>query len=185
MLFTLELHWFQSMIFNRTRSIGQVFRTGTLIAAVMLVMAPPAEAQSSIYRCGNEYTNNPTPEQKRSCKLIEGGGVTVVPAVKPRPNAVKSSGEASGQPRVDPDQQRARDNDARAILEAELRKAEVKLADAQKEYNDGQPEKKGEELRNVARYQERVSDLKAAVARAEADVAGLRRELQRLGGSSK
>jgi len=173
------------MQFNRFSLFGRITPSLRVLAAASLVMASSAQAQSSIYRCGNEYTNNPTPEQKRSCKLIEGGGVTVVPAVKPRPNSAKPTGDSAGQPRVDPDQQKARDNDARTILETELRKAEAKLAEIQKEYNNGEPEKKGEELRNVARYQERVSDLKAAVARSEADVAGLRRELQRLGNSAK
>jgi molecular chaperone GrpE (heat shock protein) len=85
---------------------------------------------------------------------------------------------------VDPAQQKARDSDARAILEAELRRAEARLADLQREYNNGQPEKRGDELRNVPRYQERVADLKAGIARAEADITGIRRELQRAGGGA-
>lgn len=169
------------MQFNRFRCrVSAAILTGLALLSVSGV-----QAQSSIYRCGNEYTNSPTQEQKRNCKLIEGGGVTVVPAVKARTSSGKPAGDVPGQPRVDPDQQKARDNDARAILETELRRAEAKLSDLQKEYNGGQPEKRGEELRNVARYQERVSDLKAGVARAEADVAGLRRELQRLGTAAK
>jgi len=173
------------MQFHSSRLLRSITKWLGVMAVGGLVSSFGVQAQSSIYRCGNEYTNNPTPEQKRSCKLIEGGGVTVVPAVKPRANAAKPAGDGVGQPKVDPDQQKARDNDARAILDAELRKAEAKLAELQKEYKNGEPEKKGEELRNVARYQERVSDLKAGVARAEADVAGLRRELQRLGNSAK
>lgn len=77
--------------------------------------------------------------------------------------------------------QRARDADARAILETELRRAEERLAEAQKAYANGEPEKQGIESRNYQRYLDRVAELKAAVARAESDVAGLRRELQRLG----
>ncbi|WP_460505042.1 hypothetical protein [Hydrogenophaga soli] len=144
-----------------------------------------AQAQSAIYRCGNEYTNSPTPAQKKECKLIEGSGVTVVPAAAVRAGASKPAPANDQQPRVDPQQQKARDNDARTILEAELKKAEGKLAALQQEYNNGQPEKRGEELRNVARYQERVSELKASIVRAEADVVGLRRELQRMGTASR
>jgi hypothetical protein len=157
-----------------------------------VVTLAPTWAQDAIYRCGSEYTNNPTPAQKKECKLLEGGAVTVVPAAKPvRSSAVKPAGggtaaavPAADQPRVDPAQQRARDSDARAILEAELKRAEARLADLQREYNNGQPERRGEEVRNVARYQERVADLKAQMARAESDVAGIRRELQRAGGGS-
>ena len=161
-------------------------RVRGLMASVMLAgLVWPAVGQTSIYRCGNEYTNNPSPEQRRECKLIEGGGVTVVPAARPRQPANKPGVDAPGQPRIDQQQQKARDTDARAILEAELRKTEARLADLQREYNNGQPEKRGEELRNVARYQERVAELKASVTRAEADVAGLRRELQRLGAAAR
>ncbi|MBY0465142.1 MAG: hypothetical protein K2W33_09375 [Burkholderiales bacterium] len=159
-----------------------------LCAVVLVASLPVAQAQDRIFRCGNEYTNSPSPAQKKDCKQIEGGNVTVVPATKP---SAAASGRAGGQqtasadqPRVDPAQQKARDSDARAILEGELRRAEARLADLQREYNNGQPEKKTDELRNVARYQERVSELKASIMRAEADVTGIRRELQRAGGGA-
>lgn len=157
-----------------------------LCVAMWAAAAPAAQAQDRIFRCGNEYTNNPSPAQKKDCRQIEGGNVTVVPASKPASSGGSRGGAsavASGdQPRVDPAQQKARDSDARAILEAELRRAEARLADLQREYNNGQPEKKTDELRNVARYQERVADMKASIARAEADIIGIRRELQRAGG---
>lgn len=148
---------------------------------------PVAQAQDRIFRCGNEYTNNPSPAQKKDCKQIEGGNITVVPATKPSQAGSNRGGgqqaaSSPDQPRVDPAQQKARDSDARAILEGELRRAEARLADLQREYNNGQPERKTDELRNVARYQERVAELKASIARAEADVTGIRRELQRAGG---
>jgi hypothetical protein len=85
------------------------------------------------------------------------------------------------QPRVDPAQQRARDSDAKAILEAELKRAEARVIDLQREYNNGNPERKGDEARNHGKYVERTSELKASLLRAEADVIGIRRELQRLG----
>lgn len=166
------------------RSAGVCWAFGLRLAALSWALAAAAAgAQTAIYRCGNEYTNNPTPQQQRECKLIEGGGVSVVPAPKPRAAAAapRSAPDATSQPRVPDAQQKARDNDARAILEAELRKAEAKLAELQREYNNGQPEKRTDELRNLGRYQQRVAELQADVARAEADVAGLRRELQRLG----
>ena len=54
--------------------------------------------------------------------------------------------------------QKARDSDARRILEAELRRDE----------------------RNYARYLERVAEMKAAIGRKEADIAAIRRELAKL-----
>jgi DNA repair exonuclease SbcCD ATPase subunit len=85
-----------------------------------------------------------------------------------------------GEARIDPNEQKARDTDARRILEAELRKEEERLAQLQKELAQGEAERRGDE-RNYARYLERVNELKAAVARKEADVAALRRELAKLG----
>ena len=159
----------------------------TMCAVLGCAVVPAAQAQDRIFRCGNEYTNNPSPAQKRDCKPIDGGNITIVPATKPSSSGGNRGGTpavASGdQPRVDPAQQKARDSDARAILEAELRRAEARLADLQREYNNGQPEKKTDELRNVARYQERVADMKANIARVEADITGIRRELQRVGGA--
>ena len=69
-------------------------------------------------------------------------------------------------------------------IEAELRKAEERLAQARKEYANGEPVKQGIESRNYQRYLDRVAELKAAVARAESDVAGLQRELGRLPASA-
>ncbi len=149
-----------------------------------------AQAQDRIYRCGNEYTNNPTPAQKKDCTPLEGGNVTVVQGTRATGgkasggNAKSSSVASADQPRVDPAVQKARDSDARAILEAELRRAEARLLEVQREYNGGQPERRGVELRNPALYNERIADLKASLARAEADVAGIRRELQRVGGAA-
>jgi hypothetical protein len=157
---------------------------GKIVAVLVIVMAISAQAQDRIYRCGNEYTNNPTPAQKKECKALDGGNVTVVQGVKPRSASNgKAPGPAvdgSGQPKVDPNQQKARDADARAILEAELRRAETRLADVQREYNNGMPDRLPLEARNPAFYAQRVQDLKASLGRAEADVVGIRRELARL-----
>lgn len=144
--------------------------------------------QDAIYRCGSTYTNNPTPAEKKDCRLIEGGNITIISAPKSKPVAAAStkvamntSSSNSDQPRIDPAQQRARDSDAKAILEAELKRAEARVVDLQREYNNGNPERKGDEARNHGKYVERVSELKSSLLRAEADVIGVRRELQRLG----
>lgn len=101
--------------------------------------------------------------------------------------AASSSGGAkvasapSTAPRIDTADQRAKDSDARLILEAELKKAEARQIELQKEYNNGEPEKLGPEVRNYQKYLDRVAELKAALARNESDIAGIRRELARLG----
>ncbi len=154
--------------------------TATLFVAT-LSAGSLAQAQNRIYRCGNEYTNTVPPGQK-GCKLLEGGNVTVVQ----RPRASDMVRVASASPAVteatrrDAEAaQRARDADARQILEAELRRTEVRQADLLAEYNNGEPEKLGPETRNHQKYLDRVADLKASIERNESDMAGIRRELGR------
>jgi SMC interacting uncharacterized protein involved in chromosome segregation len=99
---------------------------------------------------------------------------------KPRPSGTAVPAAAgSGAARVDPAAQKARDSDARRILENELRTEEDRLAALKKEYNNGQPERQGNE-QNYQKYVDRVGQLSAEITRKEADVAALRRELQKL-----
>ena len=154
-----------------------------------VVLAPAAWSQDRIYRCGNEYTNNATQAKERGCRLVEGGNVTVVQGTRPASGAAPAPSSSAGggaatspssAPKVSNNDQKARDSDARAILESELRKAESRHADLVKEYNNGAPERNALDLRNPQRYTERTAELKASVARSESDIAGIKREIARL-----
>ncbi len=167
-----------------------------LIPLAVFAMAAPAPAQGKIFRCGNTYTNDESVARAQGCKLVEGGNVTVVQGT--RVNGAATASPASGAaaaaaasgarplsaPRIDAADQRARDDDARTILEAELKKAEARQAELLKEYNNGEPEKLGPETRNYQKYLDRVAELKSAIERNERDIAGLRRELGRAGGGT-
>lgn len=158
-----------------------------LVLSALTVCLVPVWAQERIFRCGNEYTNNANEAKARGCKPMEGGNITIIQGATPRaaPAPRAAAGSAPRSPaRADSPEQRARDSDARQILEAELRKAEERLAQAQKAYAGGQPEKEGIESRNHQRYLDRVAELKSAVGRAESDVDSLKRELGRLGGGA-
>ena len=159
-----------------------------LLAALAL---PATAAPDKIWRCGNEYTNQPGDAKARGCKPIEGGNLTVIEGLKPqggsraaasspRPGAAPTPAARSEGERVESAEQRARDADARAILEAELRKTEARQAELRQEYQGGEPEKRPEELRNPALHQQRSAALKEQLARVDADVAALRRELARM-----
>lgn len=156
--------------------------------ACFILAGLPAHAQERVFRCEGspvEYINNAEVAKSRSCKPMEGGNITIVQGTKPQPSSAPRSSAPSaaarnGNDRVDASAQRQRDSDARSILEAELRKAEDRLAEARKAYANGEPEKQGIESRNYQRYLDRVAELKAAVGRAESDVQGIRRELGRL-----
>ena len=161
-----------------------------LIPLAALAFAAGATAQTKIFRCGNTYTNDEAVARVQNCKLMEGGNVTVVTGTRVAPTAAPASGAArsrdnvatapaSAGQRVDAGDQKARDRDARAILEAELKKAESRQAELLQEWNNGEPEKLGPEHRNHQKYLDRVAELKAALERNEKDIAGLKRELGR------
>jgi hypothetical protein len=162
-------------------------KTASLIFLAGSLLALPALAQERVWRCGNEYTNNASVAQQKGCKQLEGGNVTVVQGTKPAGggSAASSSGSSAarapaGSPRVEGVDQRARDGEARSVLEAELKKAEARQAELQKDYNNGEPEKQGSESKNYQKYLDRVADMKAELARNESDIAGIRREIGRL-----
>lgn len=158
----------------------------SLAPVAALFLSAGGIAQESIYRCGNEYTNTVPEAQKANCKLVQGGNVTVVQGFKAPVQAsgavqpIRMAAAPQSSSRVDASDQRARDSDARLILEAELKKAESRHTELLREFNNGEPEKRGDEARNYQKYLERVSDLKASLARNDSDIAGIRRELGRV-----
>lgn len=160
-----------------------------LPVGLSLVTAQHAIAQGTIYRCGNEYINDAAEAKRRGCKTMEGGNITIIEGTRPAaadaprsaPKSSSSSSARSSGSRIDTADQRARDSDARAILQAELKKAQDRLAQADKAYAGGAPEKEGIEGRNHQRYLDRVAELKAAKERAESDVSSISRELDRMG----
>lgn len=165
-------------------------KTAYLIPFVALVFAAGASAQGKIFRCGNTYTNDEAQAKALNCKLVEGGNVTVVQGTKVNGAAASTAATTrvatspANAPKVDAGEQKARDSDAKAILEAELKKAEARQAELQKEFNNGEPEKLGPEHRNHQKWLDRVAELRAAIERNEKDIAGLKRELGRNGGTA-
>ncbi len=160
-------------------------------AAVLLLMAhaPFASAQDArtVYRCPGPpvlYTDtlSAAEARERNCRTIDGATVTVVqspPRRAPASAPTAPGARPAGDTRVDPAAQRARDADARRILQEELQREEERLAQMRVEFNNGDIERRGDE-RNFARFQERVSEMRAAIQRKEADIAALKRELAKL-----
>jgi predicted RNase H-like nuclease (RuvC/YqgF family) len=101
--------------------------------------------------------------------------VTVIPApqsVRGVPATVSTTSTSQ--------EQKKKDADARWILETELKKLEARQTDLKTEYNQGAPEKQGAESRNHQKYLDRIAQLKDNLSRNAEDIAGLRRELERL-----
>jgi hypothetical protein len=168
--------------------------SAALSAAFAAALPATVQAQAQqvlVYRCPGPpvlYTDaiSPAEAKERNCRTIEGASVTVVQAPRkaappPASAATTPPGPAArpGESRIDPAAQRARDSDARRILQEELRREEERLAALQKEFNGGEPERRGDE-RNYQKYLDRVAELKAQILRKESDVAAIKRELAKL-----
>jgi hypothetical protein len=192
LIFGLGLHLHPSMTSARLLSSSLL----TLAVALPGAGAWAQGAAKPVYRCPGPpvlYTDAISDAEARakSCRAIEGAPVTVMQGPARRPTAdaaarpaTPAAGDASSRPadtRVDPAAQRARDTDSRRILEAELRREEEAMAALKRDFNNGEPERRGDE-RNFAKYQERVAEMKAALGRKEADIAALKRELAKLPG---
>lgn len=158
------------------------------VALLPAAWAQTTGASSVVYRCPGPpvlYTDSITPQEakERNCRTIEGAPITIVQVPKPAPKAREVPAGASAvrgaEGRVDPAAQRQRDSDARRILEAELKREETRLAEMQQEFNNGEPERRGDE-RNHQRYLDRVADMRSAMARKESDIAAIKRELAKL-----
>lgn len=155
--------------------------TTSLKLSALLALLVCATAQGQIYKCqppggSVEYTDI---NRGSYCKAMDLPGATIpAPARRAGPatrsvSPVATPGEF---PRVDGAEQRARDNDRRAILEDELRNEQQKLAELRREYNNGEPERRGDE-RNYAKYQERVATLRDSISRSEKNIEALKREI--------
>lgn len=143
-----------------------------------------AHAQSEIYVCedghgGKTYQNTGA---SKGCKRVDLPSLTTIPGIARKPAvtaSVKPAGSPADFPKIDSGTQKARDNDRRQILLDEMRTEEQKLADLKKEYNNGEPERRGDE-RNYAKYQERVAGLKDELGRTEKNIEALKREIGNL-----
>ncbi len=161
---------------------------------LMGLLAGVSTAQERVvYKCpDNLYTDTITPKEAttKGCKPLEGAPITVIQGPAKRVPATSASNGAGGvngassprpsDSRVDPSDQRVRDADKRRILESELRREEERLAGLKQEFNNGQPERRGDE-RNYQKYLDRTAELKANIDRSESDIAALKREITKLG----
>ena len=136
-----------------------------------------AHADQDMYKCVDAhgsvtYANTGS---TKGCTKISVDPV-VIPKLATPQKAQAAQASPSNFPKVDGATQKARDSDRRRILDDELRDKEAKLADLKREYNNGEPERQGNE-RNYQRYLDRAERLKADIARAESDVASIKSEI--------
>jgi hypothetical protein len=160
------------------------FRLRTLLVASLLAaFCAPSRAQDTMYKCIDEHGNTTFTNtgSTKGCTKLNVDPVVIPKLVTPgqRQQPAAASASPSGFPKVDSTTQRSRDNDRRRILEDELRDKEARLADLKREYNNGEPERQGNE-RNYQRYIERRDRLKEDIARAESDIGSIRTEISKV-----
>jgi septal ring factor EnvC (AmiA/AmiB activator) len=133
-------------------------------------------AQADIYMCTDASGRRElTDTKKAGCKTLDLPNSFPAPTGRAAAPAAPALAPANF-PRVDSNQQKARDNERREILADELRNEEKKLAELKKDYNGGEPERHGNE-KNYAKYQERVAQMKDNLNRSEKNIEALKREM--------
>ena len=172
----------------KTLSLAVYFPTLLLCAAAMA----PAHAQSEVYVCMNgdgtrEYKNTGA---TKGCKRVDMQGISMIPSPYKKPvvqtasfnrpaGAASATASPSDFPKIDSSTQKARDSDRMQILTEEMKVEERKLAALKQDFNNGEPERRGDE-RNFAKYQERVASMKDDVSRTEKNIEALKREIGNL-----
>ena len=165
-----------------------------LVLAATLALHNGAQAQGTVYKCVDdqgrvEFTDTgrkgckalglpgyaPPPPPRASAPIPAAG----VPAMRQGSGSPAPSASPASFPRVDTAQQRARDDDRREILNDELRIEQKKLSDLRRDFNNGEPERQGNE-RNYAKYQERVASMRAEIGRTERNIEALQREISNI-----
>lgn len=151
----------------------------TSVALFFLIGSTAALSQEAVYRCGNEYTNDAARAKSEKCKLLESGAVVTVPAHKRAMDVQKTSNQnLNKRPAATPASaeqkalQQKRDSDSAQIIASELKKTESQLADLRKSFDQIPANASGAEL-------EKKANLKQQIARHEADIVSLKRELKR------
>lgn len=145
-----------------------------------------ADDSQEVYLCidekgHKEYKNTGV---TKNCKKVDLPAITTVAAPVRKAAPANSNANASakpssapeGFPKVDSSTQKKRDSDSKHIFEDELRSEEQKLANYKKEFNNGQPERRGDEA-NFAKYQDRVQQMRDDIARTEKNIEALKREI--------
>jgi hypothetical protein len=175
---------------TRSSPISRPSAAAASLALALVLAHAGARADSTVYKCVDKSGHVEfTDVNKSGCKALDLPGYmpaprAPVPVANPAAAMRQGAGRAgaspaaspSAFPRVDSAAQRARDEDRREILGDELRAEEQKLAALRRDFNNGEPERQGNE-KNYAKYQERVAQMRDDISRSEKNIEALKREL--------
>lgn len=159
----------------------------------MLLSTIPVHAEgSAVYRCGSVYTNQPL--AKENCVRLPGASAVVIDGPSQSTRSVRNSGStpqpsrktssaaapvSQGPPEatVLASVQAQRDAQAKAVLQAEWSRTQEKLQQVQAEYRQGNPARLPGE--STGEWQARSTQMRQSLIRLQADLASLKREMER------
>lgn len=152
---------------------------------LLLLLCTALPAQAAVYKCVDAdgrvtYTNDPS--LARGCKRLDSGqAVSTVPAPVPAPvpRPAASPTTPSTFPRISADDQRARDDGRRQVLESELRTEEEALAEAERNLLEQESVRLGNE-RNYQKVLDRLQPFKDKLELHKRNIEALRREISGL-----
>jgi hypothetical protein len=166
---------------------------------VLLAILFSAHSYAGVYVCVNsegvpEYTNN----KGKNCEEIKITKSSVsIPApsrsyinnsnnnIKPANNNANSNNNPPLNKNIPPSpffpnisnsSQQQRDGERNGILQKELQIEQKKLSDLQKEFNNGLPERHGDE-KNYQKYTSRVDGMRKDIARAQGNIEAIQKEI--------
>lgn len=166
----------------RSVPVGRLVLLSCLAACGMSGASAQDIDAGRVYRCpDNSYTNMLSVVREKHCQPVDNANISVLsPAPSSVPRAPRGGAvhHASGPDQVSSSAQSERDAEARQLLESELQQQQATLAQEQQAYNNGQPERLGNE-RNYQTYLDRVQAMKQQIDLTQSNIDALQRELQR------
>jgi hypothetical protein len=189
------------MQMNRWPSLRKMLQGMLALMCTFVMVQAQAQAESAIFKCGNQVTNQPVDRQNcqkldvSATVQIEGTRVQSPPAgqssqVQPALVQNNSTGNSTGNnathlssPQISAQptalERQQRQAQSRTILEDEWQKLSAQYAELVRIYNQGQPTLLPGETAHTPQYLQRVQDMQLQLQRLVRDQLALQRELSR------
>jgi hypothetical protein len=168
----------------KTHPFAKTCPLAALCLLVSLLAAPPAWSQA-IYRCVDAddhptFTNVPKPNDKNCTRTkLEPETILPAPRTSSRTPGAASNPTPAGFPKVSNEDQKAKDNDRRAILNQELANEQKALEQARKDLTEQKAVRLGNE-QNYQKTLDRLQPYEDQVAQHERNIEALNKEIANL-----
>jgi len=148
--------------------------------AVAAIAAMQAHAQGTVWKCTDDdgrshYTNVQSDAKGKNCTVVT-REISVIPTPNRPAAAPRAAATPAGFPKVDPDAQKARDDNRRKILEDELANEQKALGEARAKLTEQEGIREGGE-RNYQKVLDRLQPFKDEVEDHERNIEALQKEI--------